>query len=181
MKNLFFTKTTNYLILGLTFFTLLLGACSNDDMKDDDEDNLDGYKISFKVDGVLKVFEDLNMPPYAYIDEGLAQFGDVGYDGTIYFAVYDSIPIGVKDYKGYVVKKSTNGNKVVGASITYSHEKLSYTTDLANPTVRVLITKLTSTDVRGEFSGTLKSQDKKTEIKITEGKFRAERRVLLQY
>lgn len=175
MKNSFFTKTANYFILGLAVVALLLGSCKKEDVEDD-EGQGDGYKITFKVDGVSKEFADKDFPPSgAFYDDGKQYrgiFGATGRASSVSLEVYDIKAILKKDYSGFVITPTTGNNSLYGAIVSYADGQLGYSTQsITNPTVQVKVTEITATSVRGEFSGTLKSQDKKTEIKITGGKF----------
>lgn len=175
MKNQFLTKAASYLIIGLAVVAMLTGSCKKEDVEDDEGDG-DGYKITFKVDGVAKEFADKDLPPRGYIYENFGQFLGTARASSISFRVVDTKPIVKHDYSGYVVTPTSDGNKVYGAVLSYSDGQLSYSTQsITSPKVQVKITEITATSIRGEFSGTLESLNDKPDIKISNGKFYVER------
>lgn len=176
MKNQFLTKAASYLIIGLAVVALFLGSCEK--TEEEEEDNGNGYKITFKVDGVLKEFADVDFPPSGtFTDNGTqysAQFGATGRASSVSVQVYDTKAVIEKDYSGFEITPTTGHNSLYGAVLSYADGQLAYSTQsITNPNVHVKIKEITSTSVRGEFSGTLKSQNGKADINITEGKFYA--------
>lgn len=178
MKRQFLTKTTSYLIIGFTLFALFLGSCKTAD-DEEEEENGNGYKITLKVDGVSKEFVDKDFPPRgAFYDDGKQYrglFGATGSASSVSLEVYDTKAIVKKDYSGFVVTPTTGNNSLYGAVVSYADGQLSYSTSGTNPTVHVVIKEITSTSVRGEFSGTLKSQNGKPDIIISKGEFYVQR------
>lgn len=177
MRNQFFTKAASYLIIGLAMVAMLSGSCKKGDGSDEEEeDNGNGYKISLKVDGVLWEFEDQYFPPYgSFVDNGVlfsGTFGATGRASSVGLQVYDTKAIVKHDYSGYVVTQTSGHNTISGAVVSFADSQLSYSTQsITNPTVHVQLTEITATTARGTFSGTLKSQNGKPDIKITDGKF----------
>lgn len=176
MKNQFLNKSATYLMLGFAIIALLMGSCSKDDEDDEEEGGGNGYKITFKVDGVSKEFADADFPPHgSFTDNGKQYSGSfiaTGRASSVGFQVYDTKAIVEKDYSGYVITPTTGQNSLYGAVVSYADGQLSYSSQsLTNPTVQVKITEITATSVRGEFSGTLKLQNGSANVTISDGKF----------
>ena len=175
MKNQFLSEKATYFILGFALITLFLGSCKKDGDGDDVDDS-SSYIISFKLNGELQKFADENFPPSgSFYDDGTQYsglFAATGYATSIGFQVYDTNAIVEKDYSGLVITPTSGHNSLYGAVVSYTNGQDSYSTQsVTNPTVHIKITEITSTSVRGEFSGTLKSQNGKADVVITEGKF----------
>ncbi len=175
MKNQFLTKAASYLI-GFTLVALFSVSCSSSGDDEEEEQTGNGYKITLKVDGVSKEFQDEDFPPFGSLtDNGTqysASFAATGRASSVGFQVYDTKAIVQKDYSGLVITPTSGHNLIYGAVLSYAESQDSYSTQsVTNPVVHVDIKEITSTSVRGEFSGTLKSQGTKADIKITEGKF----------
>ncbi len=183
MKKHLLTKTASYLIICFALVALFSGSCKKeDDGEDDGEGDGNGYKITLKVDGVLWEFENQDFPPFGnFYDDGktyVGAFAATGRASSIGFSVYDTKPIVVKkDYSGYVFTQvfppnAAHYNLIEGSVLSFADGQLSYSTQsITNPTVHVQITEITAIAVRGTFSGTLKSQNGKPDITVSEGKF----------
>ena len=182
MKNQFFKNTKSYLIMVFTMVALFSVSCSGPEDDEEEEEDGNGYKIALKADGVLWEFENQDFPPFGtFYDDGktyVGTFGATGRASSVGFQVYDIKPIVVKkDYSGYVVRQvfppnAAHYNLIEGSVLSFADSQLSYSTQsIANPIVHVQLTEITATTARGTFSGTLKSQNGKPDIKITDGKF----------
>lgn len=178
MKNKFFTKTASYLIIGFALVALLSGSCKKGDGGDEeDQGDGNGYKISLKVDGVLWEFTNADFPPYGnFTDNGTQYSGafvGTGQASSIGFQVYDTKAIAVNvNYDGFVITPTSGSNSLYGSVVSFADSQKSYSTQsITNPTVHVRFSEITSTSVRGEFSGKLKLQNGTTEVTVTEGKF----------
>jgi len=176
MKNQLLTKAASYLVIGFVLIALFSGSCKKGSDDEDTEDTGNGYKITFKVNGDLKEFADIDFPPHGSFTDDGKQYGGAfiatGRSSSIGFQVYDTKAIVEKDYNGYVITPTTGRNSLYGAVVSYADGQLSYSTQsITNPTVHVKITEITATSVRGEFSGTLKLQNGTTNITISDGKF----------
>ncbi len=179
MKRQFLTKTTSYLIIGFALFALFSSSCKTVD-DDEEEENGNGYKITLKVDGVAKEFASEDFPPFgSFTDNGKqysASFAATGRASSVGLTVYDTKAIVKKDYGGFVITPTTGANLLYGAVVSYAEGQDSYSTQsITNPTVQIKITEITATSVRGEFSGTLKSQNGKPDIIISKGEFYVQR------
>jgi hypothetical protein len=179
MKNKFSTRMASCLILGLTIFALFLGSCKNSDDEEEEQAG-NGYKITLKVDGVAKEFASEDFPPFgSFTDNGKqysASFAATGRASSVGLTVYDTKAIVKNDYSGLVITPTTGHNLLYGAVVSYAEGQDSYSTQsITNPTVQIKITEITATSVRGEFSGTLKSQNGKPDIIISKGEFYVQR------
>lgn len=180
MKNQFLTKAASYLILGFTIVALLIVSCAKDN-DDEAEGSGDGYYITFKLDGVANEIKDYVIPPWGslYGDRKTyyGGFGATWAASSIDFWVYDSNPIVVKkDYSGYVLRDTLLPDGTIytfteGSLINYIALPLTYSTGKINPNVHVQINEITATSLRGTFRGTLKSDNGKPDIEITDGNF----------
>jgi hypothetical protein len=162
MRMKFFTRRT-IVILSFALFGVIFNSCKSDA----DEStyyvrfNADGTRIEFTIHGLL-----------------VAAFGQAGnqYNGVftggdnssnISLQVYDNKSIVPATFTGYTLSEST----FVGALIGYQDKNGTlYTQGSINPNSTITITEITSTAVRGTFSGTVKATGK-SDISITGGEF----------
>jgi hypothetical protein len=174
MKNHFLIRQATNLIIGFSIVSLLLFSCKKDSDNEVPDDS-GSYMISFKANGVIQEFTSDNFPEGAFYDNG-TQYNGL-FTGTrssskIGVEVYDKKAITETTYTGYAVTEATTQSLAyaVGAAISYQDGQTIYLTGFQNPDVTIKIIEITSTKVRGTFSGTLKANGK-ADIVITEGKF----------
>lgn len=179
MRNQFLTRTATLFITCLAVLALFSSSCKTQDDEEEQGDG-NGYKITFEVDGVAKEFSDKDFPPIGvFTDDGkqfTGHFAATGRASSVGFQVYDTKAIVKHDYIGYVITPTSGHNMVYGAVVSYTDGQLSYSTQsITNPTVQVEITEITTISVRGKFSGSLKSQSGKPDIRISKGDFFVQR------
>ena len=167
MKILFFTKKTNYLSIGYILLGLFLSSCKKENNKDDSGNS---YMITYEVGSIAKSFTEKDSPLGGFYNHD-QQYGGIftcsHNSNKITLLVLDNKAITATIYRGY------NDEKVYlnGAAISLQEGSVAYRTEsTANSDVKIEITKITETTIRGKFSGTLKSEGKPDRI-ITNGNF----------
>ncbi|WP_439481555.1 hypothetical protein [Cyclobacterium plantarum] len=162
--------------ISLLVLCLLVSFTSCSTGTDDDiEDKIGDYMISFNGNGVLQEFTADHFPQGNIFDNGTQYtgvFSGTRSSSSVGVSVYDNKAIASNNYSGFVVTEPTQQSLafVIGASINYNEGQTVYSTPDSNPQVTVTITEITSTEVRGTFSGTLKSSGKE-DLVVTNGKF----------
>lgn len=165
MERKFILKRAFALILGVALLMLLVGSCKKDDNTDSG-----AYVMSFKVDGKLVEFkvQASLVAAFGHADNVYnAVFTGYDPDSNISLQIFDGKEIVAATYTGYGLV----GGSIVGAVIGYSDKSGTlYTQYAVNSDATITISEITSSTVRGTFSGKLRSNGK-SDISITEGKF----------
>lgn len=166
MKNQLLSHSTKLLIFGFALATLFLTSCKKENAEEGD-----GYMISFSVDQSLEKFTEEDSPVggfYTHDSQYSGLFSCTGNSKKIILEVLDNKEITESVYKGFVKIQSD----MIGAVITYHDGPTTYRSSMENSDVdvRIEITKITATTVRGKFRGTLQSTGK-ADIVITDGEF----------
>lgn len=163
MKTNFFKSKSAALILAFALL-MMFNACKKE------ENSNDGYMMRFKVNGAQVEFKT-----QASLVAAFGQSGNIfngvftGYDAksNISLQVYDNKAISETTFSGYALV----GSSFVGALIGYQdNDGTLYTQGSINSDATIKISEMSSTTVRGTFSGTLKASGK-SDIAITNGEF----------
>ncbi|TNF40638.1 MAG: hypothetical protein EP310_08565 [Bacteroidetes bacterium] len=158
-------KRNSIQILVFILLTVTFSSCSKDDEPADNEYyvrfNANGEKIEFSVQGTV----------VAAFGQAGSKYNAVftGYDATsnISLQVFDNKEITTSTYSGYTL----SGASFIGALIGYNDKSGTfYMQDALNPVTSIIITEITSTAVKGKFSGTVKAAGK-SDISISNGEF----------
>jgi hypothetical protein len=128
------------------------------------------YYLRFKANGTQVNFT-AQASLYAAFAQAGAQYNMIGtgYTATSNsnIQVYNNSPVVVGTYSGYNI----NGGALVGALVGYQDDGgVSYT----NQSATITISEITSTTVRGTFSGVVEANGH-PDITITNGEFRLQR------
>jgi glutamate synthase domain-containing protein 3 len=162
-KNL--TRRLFLLTTCFALFALATGSCKKDDATDDGKYfirfNANGSKVEFTVQGSLVAAFGQAGTQYNAVFTG----GDAA--SNISLQVYDGKAIAAGTFSGYTI----TGGAVVGAIMGYSDNSGTlYTQGSVGSNASITISEITTTTVRGTFSGTLKASGK-TDIVVSQGEF----------
>jgi hypothetical protein len=165
MEKLNFRKQVIYVFLAVAVFAFLSGGC-----KKDDDAGSGTYYMKFKVDGNRVEFNLQTAMVAAFAQSG-TQYNAVisGSDGkrNVGLQVFDNKVISAGKYSGYTISNMA----VVGTLMHYEDlNGTAYTQGSTNQDVEVTISEISSTTVKGNFKGTLKSTGK-ANILVTDGEF----------
>lgn len=161
-------KATRCLLcLALPVLLFSLGSCS------DDDNGGSSYFLRCKINGA-----QIEFTQEATLTASFAQSGEqhnglfTGYDETanVSLQVFDGKSITEGTYTAFTL----SGSIFVGALIGYSDNGTLYSPDALNSDVVITIAEMTSTTVRGTFSGTLGASGK-PDVKLTQGEFLVKR------
>ncbi len=164
MKKHLFKKIVTQ-VLVFSFFIGLSVSCQNDDNETEG-----GYYVRFKANGQQVEFTVQGATIAAFAQAGNtynAVF--TGYDSSsnVGLQVYDNKEITMATYSGYTL----SGSSFIGALIHYKDNLGTlYSQDALNPTTSITISEITSSAVKGTFSGILKASGK-PDLSITQGEF----------
>lgn len=151
-------------LLALAAVVLLLNSCKKD------QTGNGGYVMKFDVNGTTVEFTGQASLSAAFSSSGNQYLGVfTGYDATsnMSLQIYDNKSIVAGSFSGYTIA----GGALTGILITYQdHGGTVYNSATTNPDAVVNISEITSTTVRGTFSGTMKSAGK-PDISVTNGQF----------
>lgn len=155
---------TSHIVSGFCLLVFVLVSCK----KDNDDGGI--YKMKFKANDTMVEFRTQASLTASYGQSG-SQYNALftGYDAesNMSLQVFDSKPIEEATYSGYVL----SGSAFVGALIGYQDKSGTlFTQGANNSNATINLTEITSTTVRGTFSGTLKASGK-PDIQITNGEF----------
>ena len=150
----------------------VLGACGGDSSGPDDGGNNGGtYYFRFDANGTRVTFNTQNSLTAAFSQSGNQRVLIItGFDATRNSAVqiYSGAAITTTSYTGYTI--NTQLGAVVGMIFHYQDASGTlYTSDTGN-TNTAGITEISSSAVRGTFSGRLKATGK-ADIVVTNGEF----------
>jgi hypothetical protein len=163
MKRLLKVNFTQILILSL--FIGLFVSCQNDDEESGGE-----YYVRFIANGKKVEFSVQGATIAAFAQAGNtynAVFTSYNTSSNIGLQVYDNKEITKGTYIGYTL----SGTSFIGALIHYKDDSgILYTQDALNAVTSITISEITSSAVRGTFSGVLKSSGK-PDLSITQGEF----------
>lgn len=144
---------------------VILGGC-----KKDDAEAGGPYYMRFKVNGALVEFkvQASLVAAFGHADKVYnAAFTGYDIDSNISLQVFDSKEIGATTYSGYGLVNSA----IVGAIIGYSDKSGTlYTQGALNSDATITIAEITSSTVKGTFSGTLRANGK-PDLAVTNGEF----------
>jgi len=167
-----FTKMV-ILILGLL---VALTSCKMSDDGDDDDGKIGEFMISFNANGTLQEFTSDHFPQGSIYDNGsqyTAGFSAVRSASSVGIQVLDNKTVTAKSYTGYSLTQATQQSSayVIGAVVSYSEGQTGYSSLVGlDSNVTVVISEITTTSIRGTFSGTLKSSGEQ-DLVVTNGKF----------
>ncbi len=155
-------RTANYL-LGTVIILFITVSCST-------QNSPSGYVMKFKADGTAIEFTGQSTVVAAFANSGsqyTATFTGYNSGSNISLTVYDNKAIAPGTFTGYTEDNSA----FIGALIVYmdSNGKV-YSQMTSNSDIKVVISQITATAVKGTFSGTLSSSDDSS-ISITNGEF----------
>lgn len=155
----------------LAYFRALILPCTIlFSLSCDDEEPAAGYEVRFEANGTLTKFVADGLQTATITVDGDQYVGlFVGSDGsrTIALKVYDTEEITVDVYREFGPKE----NGYAGSLISYLDEAgTEYTQGAVVPDIRIRVTEMTSTYVKGTFAGTLKA-DGKPDLMVTHGEF----------
>jgi hypothetical protein len=159
----------------LTVYAILLPGCGGSSgTGPDDDQNPNGHYIRFKADGVQKEYTDDLLvyafftqvnPEYVFAGEGVGAGGSIT-DGSISLSAMDVAPITTKTYGSYQL----SGSGWTVGQILYRIGGVQYETSDVPSDVRVTLTQIGASEVRGTFSGTVKATGRPS-IAISAGEF----------
>ena len=148
-----------------------LSACGKDSSGPDNGNNNGTYFYRFDANGTRVTFNTQNSLTAAFSQSGNQRVLIItGFDATRNSAVqvYSGATITTTSYTGYTINTSLGA--VVGMIFHYQDASGTlYTSDTGNANTAT-ITEITSTTVRGTFSGRLKANGK-ADLVITNGEF----------
>lgn len=165
MRSLQLTKNASTLASVLTLLCLMIisGSCGSDE-------GSEGYVMRFNANGALVEFTAGGSLTASFSKDDNQYIGVfIGSDDTrtMVLKVYDTEEIADTVYRQFEPK----GSGFAGSLIAYEDGTgASYTQGVLVPDIRVRVTEITSTSVRGAFGGTLKA-DGKPDIAVTGGEF----------
>ncbi len=160
-----FLKRLSIQILVLLFLAVTSGSCSKDDETAESEYyvrfNANGQKLEFTLQGaVLAAFGQSG-------NQYNAAFTGGNTNSNVSLQVFDNKAITTATYSRYVL----TGSAFIGAIIGYQDNSGTlFTQGAVNPNTSITISAITSTTVKGTFSGTVKAAGK-PDISITNGEF----------
>jgi len=170
----------NRVLLAMMVAMMSFGCGSNDEQDMDPNNNTAGYFMKAKVNGTLVEFKTASLlgadlsssiqGVYDFTASGAKQVpGQSALEETIVIILRETSPITAKTYTG--LAPFDYGFKGVILAYGLEVEDIAYTTDVTDPNVRLEITEIKETFIKGKFSGVVKdflSGETKT---ITEGEF----------
>ncbi len=163
MKSLFKNKKLSFFRLVVVSVILFsVSACKKDD-------SVTSYVLRFKANGTQ----------IEYSSAGVTLMHTESFDSESYYMAAisagtsaDAISISVSDNEDFSVKTYDQSESTFGAHIVYIKKNgpVYYSDSQAKKDFKVVITKITDTDIRGTFSGTLSSSTE-DDLVITNGEF----------
>lgn len=162
-KNIF--RRISIQILVLLLLAVTFGSCSKDDEPAENEYyvrfNANGQNVEFKVHGLLVAAFGQAGNQYN------ASFTGGNTNSNVSLQVFDNKAITSATYSGYVL----TGSAFIGAIIGYQDNSGTlFTQGAVSPNSIITISEITSTTVKGTFSGTVTASGK-SDISITGGEF----------
>lgn len=166
-KYIFSRRIKLLLLLGLAIF--LLNSCK----KDQTNSNAYSYFMKFDVDGKTIEFTTQASLVAAFSSSGTtvkqynALFTGYNSNSNMGLQIFDGNAITTGTYTGYTIVNSA----VVGVLIGYQDTSGTlYTQGTTNSDAVITISEMTTSTVKGTFSGTLKATGK-SDISVTNGQF----------
>jgi hypothetical protein len=164
------TKSLFILSLVLLFTPIFFVSCGEEEVSAN-------YFVRFKVDGNLREFKDQRGLDAIVFGIGATNYASLlGESGMeeILLQIYDDAPITTTTYTGFNDADGGDQTALEGVIINYINPSGSaFSTTVTNTHVgTITVTKLTSTEIAGTFSASLRNPENETEIvSITEGEF----------
>jgi hypothetical protein len=155
----------------LLFTSILFVSCG-----DDDEVSTNSF-VRFKVDGTLREFKNQNDIDAFVFNVGVTKYASIlGESGMeeILLMIYDDADITTTTYSGFNDADDGPSSALEGVIINYIKPNGSaYSTTVTNTHIgTITITKLTSAEMEGTFSASLRNPENESEVvSITEGEF----------
>lgn len=155
----------------LVFTSMLFISCG------DEEEASAQYFIRFKVDGTVREFKGQGDIEAFVFDIGVTKYASLlGESGIeeILLQIYDDAPITTTTYSGFIDADGGDQAALEGVIINYINPSGSaFSTTVTNTHVgTITITKLTSTEMAGTFSASLRNPEIENEVvSVTEGEF----------
>ena len=162
----------------LVISVILMAGCGGSTSTDPGSNPGNGYYIRFRAGSVdrnytgdLVVHGAFNQvsSEYIFTADGVAEDGSIT-GGSIILGAQDVSPVTTKTYGSFQVV----GSGWTMGVILYSIGGTQYDNDDVPNDIRVTITEISSTAVKGTFSGTVKANGKPS-ISITNGEFNVRR------
>lgn len=163
MKHIYQIQRVAIQFVVILIFSVFVGSCKN-------ENAPSGYIMKFKTNGTTVEFTSQSSLVAAFANSGsqyTATFTGYDSNSNLSIVVYDNKAIAPVTYSGYQL----NNTEFIGALIVYEDKNGKIYSQLStNSDIKVVINEITSTTVRGTFSGTLTSSDNE-ELSVTNGEF----------